>query len=210
MVSTTVRVDRSAPPGRTSVKVEERILPDPPGNANPVPTASVADWAWRRRRCHRVLVRHDLNRLSHIDQPKWPGDPPLRAETGPAKPVHVDVKKLGKTPAGRRSQGSRVRCGASRQGTSGPGWLWHPSTRPSTTTPALAYSEVLADEGGATSAAFWRRAEAFFRAHGIVVERVMTDNAFAYRGTDFSTKPWPNTGSFTATAGPTAPRPMEK
>ena len=44
----------------------------------------------------------------------------------------------------------------------------------------LAYSEVLADETGATSAAFWRRAVAFFRAHGIVVERVMTDNAFAY------------------------------
>ena len=50
----------------------------------------------------------------------------------------------------------------------------------------LAYSEVLADETGATSAAFWRRAEAFFRAHGIVVERVMTDNAFAYRGRLFN------------------------
>ena len=50
----------------------------------------------------------------------------------------------------------------------------------------LAYSEVLADETGATSAAFWRRAEAFFRAHGIVVERVMTDNAFAYRGVLFN------------------------
>jgi transposase InsO family protein len=50
----------------------------------------------------------------------------------------------------------------------------------------LAYREVLADESGPTSPAFWRRAEPFFRAHGLVVERVMTDNAFAYRGRLFN------------------------
>ena len=31
-----------------------------------------------------------------------------------------------------------------------------------------------------TCAAFWRRAAAFFAAHGITVERVLTDNAFEH------------------------------
>ena len=74
----------------------------------------------------------------------------------------------------------------------------------------LAYSEVLADETGATSAAFWRRAEAFFRAHGVVVERVMTDNAFAYRGMLVQRSPGGDTGCSTATAGPIDLRPMER
>lgn len=50
----------------------------------------------------------------------------------------------------------------------------------------LANSEVLQDETGATSAAFWRRARAWFAAHGVIVERVLTDNAFAYRGELFN------------------------
>jgi transposase InsO family protein len=49
-----------------------------------------------------------------------------------------------------------------------------------------AYTEVLADEKGATAAGFWIRAEAWFRARGVVVERVMTDNGFCYRGELFN------------------------
>lgn len=45
----------------------------------------------------------------------------------------------------------------------------------------LAYSEVLNDEKVETAAAFWDRASAFFAAHGIQVQRVLTDNAIAYR-----------------------------
>ena len=45
----------------------------------------------------------------------------------------------------------------------------------------LAYSEALDDERADTCAAFLARALAFFAAHGIVVQRVMTDNALAYR-----------------------------
>ena len=50
----------------------------------------------------------------------------------------------------------------------------------------VAYTEVLADEQGATAAAFWRRAEAWFAARGVVVERVLTDNHFSYRGRLFN------------------------
>ncbi len=46
----------------------------------------------------------------------------------------------------------------------------------------LAYSEVLSDEKGTTCAAFLERAIAYFAAHGITqIERLMTDDAWAYR-----------------------------
>ena len=46
----------------------------------------------------------------------------------------------------------------------------------------LAYSEVLSDEKGATCAGFLARAAEYFAAHGIDrIERVMTDNAWAYK-----------------------------
>ena len=47
----------------------------------------------------------------------------------------------------------------------------------------LAYAEVLADEKATTAIAFLRRAIAFYRRHGITVERVLTDNGSAYRST---------------------------
>jgi transposase InsO family protein len=40
---------------------------------------------------------------------------------------------------------------------------------------------VLSDEKATTAAGFLRRAVAFYRRHGIRVERVMTDNGSAYR-----------------------------
>jgi hypothetical protein len=45
----------------------------------------------------------------------------------------------------------------------------------------LAYAEVLPDETGATCAAFITRAGTFMAGYGISVQRVMSDNAFAYR-----------------------------
>ena len=44
----------------------------------------------------------------------------------------------------------------------------------------LAYSEIHDDERAATVTAFTRRALDWFLEHGIVAERLMTDNAFAY------------------------------
>ena len=47
----------------------------------------------------------------------------------------------------------------------------------------LAYAEVLPNERAATAVAFLHRAVAFFKRHGIRVERVLTDNGGAYRST---------------------------
>ncbi len=45
----------------------------------------------------------------------------------------------------------------------------------------LAYSEIHDDEQALTCAGFLARALMFFVRHGVVVERVMTANAFSYR-----------------------------
>jgi Integrase core domain len=46
----------------------------------------------------------------------------------------------------------------------------------------LAYSEILSDEKGITCAAFLQRAADYFATYGITqIERIMTDNARAYR-----------------------------
>jgi transposase InsO family protein len=47
----------------------------------------------------------------------------------------------------------------------------------------LAYVEVLSDEKATTAIAFLARAVAFYRRHGITVERLITDNGSAYRST---------------------------
>lgn len=45
----------------------------------------------------------------------------------------------------------------------------------------LAYGEVLTNERKETATAFSQRAHAFFAAHGITVERVLTDNGSCHR-----------------------------
>jgi transposase InsO family protein len=47
----------------------------------------------------------------------------------------------------------------------------------------LAYAEVLPDEKATTAVAFLGRAVAFYRRHGIRVERVLSDNGACYRAT---------------------------
>ena len=170
-------------PYRTPARVEDRIIrmrrrdkvgPDRIAFRLGVPASTV----------HRVLVRHDLNRLSHLD--RQTGQPIRRYERKrPGELVHVDVKKLGRIP---RGGGHKVlgraasRPGKDRQGRVGYVYL-HSAVDDHS---RLAYTEELPDEKGHTAAGFWRRAEAWFRARGIIVERVITDNAFCYRGRLFN------------------------
>ena len=67
-----------------------------------------------------------------------------------------------------------------------PTWATTSSTPPSTPDTRLAFSEVLSNEKGPTCAGFFERAQAFFAAHGIGIEAVLTDNAKNYLGKDFT------------------------
>jgi transposase InsO family protein len=123
---------------------------------------------------HRVLVRQQLNRLSWMDRPT--GRVIRRYEhEHPGDMVHVDVKKLGRIPLGG---GWRIHGRLGHEHT-GVGYDYIHSAVDDHS--RLAYSEICGDERGLTAAAFWTRAIAFFAAHGVLVQRVLTDNAWAYR-----------------------------
>jgi transposase InsO family protein len=133
---------------------------------------------------YRVLCRHRLNRLAWMDRPT--GQLIRRYERAqPGELIHMDVKKLGRIPPGgghrvhgRDSAQHRGRDRDRWRGRS-PGYDYiHAAIDDHT---RLAYAEVLADEQAATCAGFLHRAGRFFAAHGIAIQRVLTDNAFAYR-----------------------------
>jgi transposase InsO family protein len=129
---------------------------------------------------HRVLVRYQLNRLAVLDRPT--GRVIRRYERAqPGELVHLDVKKLGRLRpgGGHRVHGRDSAQHRARDRVGGPGYDYvHAAVDDHS---RLAYAEVLADERGDTCAGFLRRAGRFFAAHGVSVQRVLTDNAFAYR-----------------------------
>ena len=104
-----------------------------------------------------------------------PPVPVVRYERArPGELVHLDIKKLGRIGrVGHRIHGDHARR------TRGIGWEYlHVCIDDAT---RLAYTEVLADECGATTAGFLRRAAAWLLAQGVPrLERVMTDNGSGY------------------------------
>jgi transposase InsO family protein len=107
-------------------------------------------------------TRHTANRYEHDH---------------PGSLVHVDVKKLGRVPdgGGWRAHGRGVRPKDKR----GLGYDYvHTAIDDHS---RVAYAEIHDDERGVTAAGFLDRAVAFYAALGVHVERVITDNAFAYR-----------------------------
>ena len=124
-----------------------------------------------------VLKRVGLGKLSRLE----PLEPPNRYERRHAgELLHIDVKKLGKI--GPKGPGHRVtghhHYNQRKNGKRAVGWEFvHVCVDDAT---RLAYAEVLCDEKAATAVAFLRRALAFYAAHGIAVQRVMTDNGACY------------------------------
>jgi transposase InsO family protein len=118
----------------------------------------------------RTLQMLGLNKLSALDVP------PVTQRYEWARPgqlVHVDIKKLGRIgQIGHRITGDR------RTRVRGIGWEYaHVCVDDCS---RLAYAEVLSDERGVTIAAFMRRALAWFRARGVLVQRVLSDNGSGY------------------------------
>ncbi|HEX4628226.1 MAG TPA: IS481 family transposase [Gemmatimonadales bacterium] len=121
-----------------------------------------------------VIVRRlGLPRLRCLEPPV----PIVRYERErPGELLHVDTKKLARiTRVGHRitaDRATRVR---------GRGWE-HVYVAVDDASRA-AYCELLAREDGPTAAGFLRRAAAWLAQRGIRLERVMTDNAGAWRAT---------------------------
>jgi transposase InsO family protein len=131
-----------------------------------------------------ILTRLGMGRLGRIGL-----EQPVRYERSrPGELVHIDVKKLGRIKGGA---GKRWRDGlkqhynatytdAAGRRHQGVGWEYvHVAVDDYS---RLAYAEVLLDEKASTAAGFLRRAVAYYKRHGIEVERILTDNGACYRG----------------------------
>jgi transposase InsO family protein len=118
---------------------------------------------------HRVLQRAGVSRRPAPERPaivryQWPC---------PGQLLHMDVKRFGRfTEPGHALTGDR------RKRSRRVGWEFVHSIVDDCS--RLAYSEIHDDEKAATVTAFTRRALDFFLEHGVVAERLMTDNAFTY------------------------------
>ncbi len=123
-----------------------------------------------------ILRRLGLHRLSRLE----PEEPVRRYErASPGELLHLDTKKLARI----RGVGHRIHGDRSKR-VYGIGWEFaHVCIDDHT---RLAYVEVLSDERANTATAFLRRALAWYRARGIGVQRVMTDNAPCYRSKRFA------------------------
>ena len=136
-----------------------------------------------------VLARNGLPRLCDLDRAT--GAVVRYQRDRPGELVHIDVKKQGRIPDGggwrvhgrgpgvassreqRRRRGSGAKLGYD---------YVHVAVDDCT---RLAYAEICHDERGDTAAAFLARALAWFAAHDITVERVLTDNGSCYRSKHF-------------------------
>jgi transposase InsO family protein len=125
----------------------------------------------------KYLRQHRLSRARDLE----PKEPARRYERErPGELIHLDTRKLGRIERiGHRITGDRSR--RSR----GAGWeLAHVAIDDAS---RLAYAEVLPSDGRDDSTAFPERALAWLAGYGIRVQRVMTDNAPAYRSRTFAT-----------------------
>ena len=125
-----------------------------------------------------ALRRLGLGRLAALDPPR----PPIRYERErPGELSHIDIKKLGRIESvGHRITGNRAGQSSKR----GIGWQYlHVAIDDAS---RLAYTALLPDEKKESEVRFLTDALAWFDAHGVVVEPVMTDNGSAFRSQLFA------------------------
>ena len=133
---------------------------------------------------HRVLVRHQVNRLRFLD--RVTGRTIRRIETThPGELVHIDVKKLARIPpgGGHKIHGrTGTRNGSMRH--QGLGYS-HIHTAIDAYS-RLAYSEFAGAENTPNCVAFLKRAVAWFAQRGITITKILTDNGNGYRSRDWA------------------------
>jgi transposase InsO family protein len=172
-------------PNRTSGKVEQKVLAAR-RRRNRGAVVLAAELGLNPSTVGRILSRHDVPHLAVIDpitgqQVRSARRSPNRYEHPlPGAMIHVDVKKLGRIPAGGgwRLHGREATVAHKHKRLKIGHDYVHTAIDDHT---RLAYSEVLTDERDTTCAGFLHRALAWFAGHGIRVRRVLTDNAMVYR-----------------------------
>lgn len=174
-------------PARTSAKVEHEVLAARRRRKRGA-VVLAAELGLNPSTVGRILARHQVPHLAALDP--ITGEPvrssrrsPNRYEhRTPGSLVHIDVKKLGRIPAGGgwRLHGRDAAVSvANRHKKTRIGYDYVHTAIDDYS--RLAYTEVLSDEKDLTCAGFLHRAMAWFAAHGVRVRRLLTDNALVYR-----------------------------
>jgi transposase InsO family protein len=143
---------------------------------------------------YNVLRRYGIAKLRWLDRAT--GHVVRRMESKACGDlVHVDVKKLGKIPAGggwrmlgravgnRNNQADKSSGRQTKYGNPVRGYHFIHTAIDAYS--RLAYSEMLTDERKDTAAEFWIRANTWFTDNGIIVQKVLTDNGSCYRSHAF-------------------------
>ncbi len=139
------------------------------------------------RTVSRILARYDLPPLAWLDPVTGNTIRSSRSTAAryereqPGEMVHIDVKKLGRIPdgGGWRAHGREATV-AQKHKKIRIGFDYIHAVIDDRT--RVAYAEIHADEKGGTAAGVLERAAVFFAENGIPqIERVLSDNAFAYR-----------------------------
>lgn len=121
-----------------------------------------------------VLKREGMGRLGRIGLQT----PKTFQVDRPGEVIHLDTKKLGRIVGGPGHRVTGNRGPGQRTLGRGAGWeVVHVAVDGYS---RLAYAEVLKDEKGPTTVGFVQRALAFYASHGIVCERLHTDNGSPY------------------------------
>jgi len=170
-------VDRSSRPGRSpqrlSVAAERRIagLREATGWG---PDRIGALLGLSPSTCHRAL-----GRLGYLERVRAV-EPVVRYEIATAGGLlHLDTKRLGRIGLGPGHRATGDRKSRNR----GIGWeVLHVAIDDAS---RLTYAELLPDEKGRTTVRFLVRALRWFRARGVTVVRLLTDNGAAYRSRVF-------------------------
>jgi transposase InsO family protein len=189
-------IDRSSrprsSPGQTDPRREQLVL-ESRRQLRAGPMRIAAATGVPARTVSRILVRNHVPPLSWCDPLTGQLIRASRATANryererPGELIHIDVKKLGRIPDGggwradgQTSMNHRSRANKTRLGYDYIHAVIDDHTR-------LAYAEIHEDETGKTAAGVLLRAADFFASCGIPnIERVLSDNAFAYRlSTDF-------------------------
>jgi len=126
----------------------------------------------------RILKRLGLNRIEALE----PAEPVRRYECEhPGELIHLDIKKLGRFERiGHRITKDRRGQSNSR----GVGWEFvHVCIDDAS---RVAFTQIKPDEKALSAVEFLKAAVAYYRALGVKVARVMTDNGSCYKSRDFA------------------------
>lgn len=125
---------------------------------------------------HRILRRHQANRLSHLF-PKPPRSFGRFEVSEPGELIAIDIKSFGSLSRGGGKRGPDIGLGSHER----VGWQHlHVAIDLAS---RVVYAELRSGLGNADTTAFLANALAFFDAKGIRVRRVLTDNGTGYKRT---------------------------